>query len=178
MNRTARIILTEQCYRSCVGCCNSYPGIIRAAAPIQTPRDVKAYKEVVLTGGEPMTVCPTDTIVWARALKSNGKHVYVYLSDFRFWADIDALLPWVDGITWTLHAKSTLRDVDHFTAIQAIASVHPQLSFRLGIHPDYPYPVSLRPSVWSRVQLLNWTANCPAPEHEDLFIRRSLTDEN
>ena len=179
MNKTARVILTEECNRGCVGCCNSHPVNVSAAGTVRLPHDMAAYEDVVLTGGEPMIVYPAVTLYWASVLKAIGvQRVYVYLSNFRDIDDINALLPWVDGITYTLHAAAFWYDANNFAAFQIAAAAVPHLSFRLSIHPRYPFVVPLRPEVWSRVQLLNWTTDCPAPEHEDLFIRRSLTDED
>ena len=52
MKDVARVIVTYNCPRGCPNCCNEHIGNI----PAVEFKDLLKYKELVITGGEPMLI--------------------------------------------------------------------------------------------------------------------------
>lgn len=109
MKDVARVIVTYNCPRSCPNCCNEHIGNV----PAVKFEDLLKYKELVITGGEPMLIGErvVEMIHRLRANGYNGK-IWLYTACIKTakWAD-RAVLQEVAGITYTLHHKPSQADL-------------------------------------------------------------------
>lgn len=184
MAKTARIILTFDCNRRCVGCCNDSMDLMSQAKVISKVSDLAGYDEVIVTGGEPFLHPDSlvDFLKEVRALRPRPR-IYLYTAMYHRGA-LPYVLPLVNGIHYTLHAEATHKDVDAFHAFQNYAEYFTGHSFRLYVDNRCCIPVFVKPSVWQRVEMKGWidNGNCPLPPNETLFIwgrevdRRKLLD--
>ena len=102
-----RLVLWEDCNRACIGCCNKDWDM--KAIP-ELPR-FENYETYLLTGGEPMLY--SDKVVnICQAIKANTQSkIILYTAKVDDQAANVRILPWIDGITVTLHEQ---KDVEHF----------------------------------------------------------------
>ena len=112
MKDVARVIVTYNCPRSCPNCCNEHIGNV----PAVKFEDLLKYKELVITGGEPMLI-GERVVEMIHRLRANGYKgkIWFYTSCLKTarWAD-RAVLQAVNGITYTLHHKPSQKDLSDF----------------------------------------------------------------
>ena len=170
--KTARLIITLDCPRSCPYCCNKQGDMLESATRISDLRELDGYDEVCVTGGEPM-IDPWRTMKIVAFLQTfDFKKIYLYTAMFGL--RMDRLLKMVDGVHYTLHAPLTRKDVNGFYRMQALVSDDPDKSCRLYIDPGIISPITIYPDAWARVEVKPWLDDCPLPPNETLFI---LEDE-
>lgn len=174
-----RLLITLACSRHCKGCCNTYEEIMKhnKKAPLEA---IKNYDEVMITGGEPSEYGGLKKVLATlRAQNPNGK---LYLYSARVNKNLIEALPLVDGLHFTLHEGSTLKDIQDFKKLQKILLrkfANSGKSFRLYIDSRVEQPVTIYPSLFSRVESKKWLSeeelianskNFGLPSDEELII--------
>jgi hypothetical protein len=105
--------------------------------------------------------------------------IYLYTSIWH--EDVYAILPYLDGIHFTLHQHYKEIDICTLaqmqTALQQTKStddLREGFSARLAVDPDIGIPLPIVPSCWSEIRTKYWRTEkeCIVPVHEDLFIWR------
>jgi organic radical activating enzyme len=179
--KTARVIITFDCERSCDYCCNKYKSLMDKGIHIDDIVPLFNYDEICITGGEPM-LYPERTLTIIKRLKQYVKQttkIYLYTAKYVNNSNSRYIRCLVNGIHFTLHKTSTKEDVKDFEKFQDDILLHEQLSimygmksFRLFIHPRMSYPVKIYPFIWKRVEIKPWLeeGNCPLPKNETLYI--------
>ena len=101
-------------------------------------------------------------------------HIYSaeYTENLNFMMGMDR----VNGIHFTLHESTTVKDLGKFVEFQSEASKYKNKSFRLYIHPNISLPVFIMPNVWSRVEVKPWQEEdeCCLPKDEELLCLDGL----
>jgi hypothetical protein len=183
--KIARLITTMACNRSCDYCCNKYDSLLSKAIDIPTLAPILDSDVICLTGGEPM-LYPSKLISIIRELRDAShrlmtqQKIYLYSASFYcpdFMYSLRDLIPFVDGIHFTLHAKSNVNDIMGFDALQAAIKEYKMFSelgsktFRAYIAPDIKLPVTIQPNLWSRLEIKPWIPEekCPLPPNETLY---------
>lgn len=106
--RTARVICTYKCHRSCAGCVNT----VHPAESVQSVSKNEfpyGYNEIILTGGEP-TLFPYKLKEIANDLKYTRLILYTAAPDYM---QVLMVMSYFSGITITLHDDY---DVSRFNA--------------------------------------------------------------
>lgn len=159
-----RLIITYDCKKSCKGCCNK-------SLPRQ-PEDVNMDylfnylgDEVYITGGEPL-LYPKELIKFAQIMWMLDKRLFIYSAECSNITDWVKLIPYLAGITFTIHTASDLKG---FNALDNWLIFHPnirkKLSLRLNIFKESGYEIPSK-SVWA-VKYVEWIKDCPIPDGED-----------
>ncbi|WP_312432736.1 4Fe-4S cluster-binding domain-containing protein [Lacrimispora sp.] len=178
MKDTARVIVTYDCPRSCPNCCNEHIGNV----PAVNFEDLLKYKELVITGGEPMMIGARVVEMIHRIRQSGyaGK-IWLYTAELNVqrWAD-KMVLQEVDGITYTFHYEYSQRDITllkrltgHIKELNKTGGLNSR-SFRLLIDRRLEKEIDWKdikiPGVWDEVRLLKWKDDeCPLPDNEELI---------
>lgn len=179
---TARLIITLDCNRKCHYCCNT-PEMLASATKIKDLSELDDYKEILITGGEPM-LNPERTLAIVQHLNHLGKvywdkhkelrKIYLYTAlaaDDPGWL-YSMLFSGLDGIHYTLHYNCTAHD--RITGIEVIEDLSKEFptskSFRLYMDSEVEHQVTIIPQRWSRIQSFKFIEDCPLPENEKLFI--------
>jgi hypothetical protein len=170
VKKTARLILFEDCPRACPGCCNEYPSLRAQMKPISSMDELAGYEEIVLTGGE-LLHKPIVTLDFLYDLKDRFPDKRVYMYTAMWSVHLDDMMEIVDGIHYTVHAPAVPKDVHDFETVQGMVTGWDGHA-RLYVDSSCELKLSIRPSVWDRVEIKPWMVEgeCPLPSHEDLLI--------
>lgn len=165
--RIARLLVTEQCDRTCDGCCNTYARVMKQMRTIDSLDSLADFDEVCITGGEPMLV-PNRTRECITQLRELGvPTIYLYTalwtSEFREIAEM------VDGVHFTLHWPLDWKTDQEFGLVQHNLWMIGSGSHRLYVDSRINTPVPVRPCIWSRVEMSAWLTEI------DLFLRNGPT---
>jgi len=159
-----RLLLFEECNRSCDGCCNKDWDL----KSLPVCKDYSPYDEIMLTGGEPM-LCPVLLYEVIKEIRKTSKaKIYIYTAMLNDPAHSLWLLRKIDGLTVTLHSQS---DADCFLRF----TYHPLYdasgkSLRLNIFKDITLHDKEIPSEWIVKKDIEWIKDCPLPKDE-IFMR-------
>lgn len=180
MKKTARVIVTYKCSKKCENCCNEH---IRDVPEVRFEELLK-YKEIVITGGEPMLIAPR-VVEMIHRLRANGftEKIWLYTANFRIehWAH-RRLIKEVDGITYTIHFPASKKDIlyaanlnqfirDHFDNRHNARSDRLIYDSRSRNVMDTVMAGTGDGNHWSKIKSLAWkTDECPIPENEDLLF--------
>ena len=152
--KTARVIVTFNCERKCVYCCNKYGRIMAQATRISDISSLRGFSTICVTGGEPL-LSPEKTLSIIRDIREVCVGAPVYLYTARFVENMSEILDAVDGIHFTLHDSTTANEVDHFNRLQDMLRGRTG-SYRLYISPSITLPVTIVPNLWKRVEVKPW----------------------
>lgn len=172
--RTARIIATLDCNRSCDYCVNFQSGVLEQAKPLMNLLDLRAYRAVCITGGEP-TLYPDKLlrlITYIAQVNPRIK-IYLYASDYTDVTSMYRIMCQIDGIHYTLHSNADTLDVAKFHALQDIIrwnELQARKSCRLTIFTGMELTLYLYPKVWTRIEKKPPDIPCPILDDEDLFL--------
>ena len=159
-----RLLLFEECNRSCPGCCNWDWDL--HALPIC--RDFTPYRVIMLTGGEPML---HPEIIRSAVEEIRGQTQAPICLYTAMTQGLDELLPLLDGVTLTLH---TPNDYLPFWRFEQSARNLDGKSLRLNIFEEVgPVACSTR---WQVKDHMKWIPNCPLPKGEVLMRYRPAQD--
>ncbi len=174
MKKSARVIVTYKCNRKCENCCNEY---IKNVPEVQF-EDLLKYEEIIITGGEPILIAPrvVEMIHRLRAQKFEGK-IWLYTATFTagHWAN-EMLIRDVDGITYTLHAEYSNKDISRLRRLtKFLKDEGLSGSYRLLIDSRVMNDISLRDikgiDSWTSIRALKWKSEeCPVPDNEELMF--------
>jgi hypothetical protein len=164
----ARVIVTYDCNRKCVGCCNKN-------WKYEPPRIVTSFtrfSEVILTGGEPL-LFPEELLSLVDQVRGDNSKakVYVYTAATESLNSIAWVLHWVDGICLTLHKEEDVKKFDQFMKETSFpfweSDAPPNKSLRLNIFKGIGFPVDT--SKWIVKKDIEWLKDCPLPKDEILY---------
>jgi len=163
MKKTLRLLVTDECPRSCEGCCNKDYDLPNL--PITKRFD---YKEIIITGGEPLKF-PGKLFELIKGLRLvTDAKIYVYTANMSSFTNVAHLISITDGITVTLHDKN---DSELFTRFNEFArkvkflSNMPDKSLRLNVFKGISYKNT--DSLWKVKDNIEWIENCPLPDNEE-----------
>ena len=170
--KKARVIITQRCSRNCSYCCNKHEHIRNAAIPINNLGEIPHRDEINITGGEPMEVPFLTHKMLFEAQAFGFKTVYLYTA--RYTKYFERLLPLVDGVQFTLHAKATRTDIVDFHHVQNLACLNPEKSFRLAMDGRIQERMTLIPRAWTDIKMKLWRTeeNVCIPPDETLYVLR------
>jgi hypothetical protein len=156
-----RLLLFENCNRSCEGCCNKDWDL--ESLPICD--DFKEYSLIMLTGGEPM-LRPAIIFDAIRKIRlQTAAPIILYTALFTDKAMLGRILDIIDGITATLH---TPKDVRSFLEFDRWYRGCADISYRLNIFSGIEkIDCSAR---WEIKDNIAWIKDCPLPS-EETFMR-------
>ncbi len=170
MKKTARVIVTYKCNRSCPGCCNTHGNTVKK---IEDIRELLGYEEIILTGGEPMLLVG-KLMEFVSGLKARGYNGKIYLYT-AYWKDNrfnHEIIKMVNGITFTIHAEVNDSDI---IALRTLSRQNrladPKFSSRLIIDSRVydRYDLSnIDLTNWDVIRKLQWKDYCPPAPNEDL----------
>ena len=158
-----RLVMFEECNRSCSGCCNNDWDLDR----LPEARSFHEYDVVMLTGGEPMLKPELVLYVADRIRKESNALVYMYTAMAQKPWEIMAALHWLDGITLTLHEQS---DVDLFGKLNCMLIRFTEergikKSLRLNVFKNVDIS-KYDTRIWKVKSHIEWIKDCPLPEDE------------
>lgn len=167
--KTARVIITMDCNRSCTLCCNRQE-FVQKAARIKSLWAIQEYSSFVFTGGEPLL----EPFKLMKAILNTcgfGHPVDCYLQTAYYDTCVYELLTCLRGITYSLHAEGFCNnDMENFRRMERVLLMYPKLSARLWIEDSIKHLVNPREGVWGRITTATKKEDCPAGVDEDLFI--------
>lgn len=173
---TARVIVTPECNRHCANCVNKV--VLPGVQVLHDIAQLDRYQAVVLTGGEPLLPQAWRlTLLLLQQLAYTGAKLYLYLGWHPGKKVLRYVLPYLDGLTYTLHCDDVQgsgrgADVQHFHDLQRLLDRHPRCEARLRIEQDFDATISVTPWRWSRIDSFTMVPpeDCPRPENEDLYL--------
>lgn len=170
--KTARILITTKCNRSCPGCANEKFVGSEHMHIMGDISEVSAYDEIILSGGEPMLVPELlmDTIKQIKNI--SDAPIFLYSSTVKVYdSTVSQILNSIDGLTYTLHYECTDNDIKMLKDLSFVLGLTKNLNARLLIdsrlYKKYDFNnISLEN--WNVVKKLEWLddGDCPLPEHE------------
>jgi organic radical activating enzyme len=171
MKKQLRLLVTDKCNRSCVGCCNKQWNLNEL--PIANMDELNMYELIMITGGEPL-LFDTQLRKLLTNLQSVSAPKILYTANpivELIYLFVDKLL---DGVTITLH---TADDINIFllfdTALHSIQhyDTYDTLSLRVNIFNEVN--ISSLGTLfcnWKIKNNIEWIEDCPLPTNED-FLR-------
>lgn len=180
----ARVIITMDCNRKCVGCCNTYEPIMKKATYIESLDELLGYQNIMITGGEP-ALYPDFVEKFVDEMTGqqvDGRKIYLYSAKWTpMWNKL-VTLGKIDGIHYTLHEPLIDGDLAGFEFMQVVAErakkAGSKISFRSYIDPNiHCYDLKVNPMCWDRLEIKPWidSGDCELPE-DKLFILKMGVD--
>lgn len=163
-----RLLLFTECNRQCKGCCNKDWNL--DALPVCN--SFSGYKNIMLTGGEPMLQPELVKEVAGRIREETEAQIFLYTAKTD---DIDGLLEIlriVDGVTVTLHTRKDaplFRDFNDSLRRSDITGKSLRLNVFDGISVG-----DTDVSGWLVKSGIRWIKDCPLPANE-VFMRWNVT---
>jgi len=164
MKKTLRLLVTKNCNRSCEGCCNKQWNLKKL--PLVNFNEINNYKEIILTGGEPM-IDPNKIFKVINKIKQKNKDlsIYMYTAKIDNITAIKLLLMLLDGITITIHEE---KDWTSFLNLNnRLNEYELKKSLRLNIFKEAGYQEFTNSNKWVIKKNIEWIENCPLPENEE-----------
>lgn len=156
-----RLVMFEQCNRSCEGCCNNDWDL----NGLDVCDSFEGYDMIMLTGGEPM-LKPDLVIETAERIRQNSMaKIILYTAKSRRALDLIAVMHWLDGLTLTLHEQY---DVEAFIQLNKLIQRSPSLfckDLRLNVFSNVDID-GLNTRFWQVKDGIEWIKDCPLPEGE------------
>lgn len=163
-----RLLITADCNRSCKGCCNEVWNL--DSLPKVT--SFEGYKEILLTGGEPMLdplkVLTTIQRIWDDVFIKPD--IFMYTAKTKPAMELLMVLRQLTGITVSLHQQY---DVPGFIKLQKLIKQHPKFhnkKLRLNV-VSHVNTIGIDVEHWD-VRYIEWVEpeDCPLPKDE-VFAR-------
>ena len=170
--KTARVIITYDCNRNCIGCCNKN---WKHDKPIHlfSTEQLKKFDQLIITGGEPL-LNPKRLHELLRAFHLFPSGTYGFIDNIVLYtADslnllhiFDDIAPYFSGLTLTLHEQE---DVESFYILNDFLSQKvTNISFRLNIFSNIVFTSPIDLSIW-KIKYIDWIKDCPLLNNETLF---------
>lgn len=171
MNHKLRLLLWEDCGKSCPGCCNKDWKL--KELPIVT--NFSYYQEIILTGGEPMLYPDLLQRVIGEIMATTfyNPKIYLYTANTKNIDKLINILLNLSGITITLHDPEDIEDFIKF--IEELNKMSRNWlndkSLRLHIFKEAEVGDKLKkldlPGTWDIKEGIEWIDNCPLPKDEE-----------
>lgn len=162
VEKKLRLLLFEDCDRSCQGCCNNDWDL----STLETEEDFRNYSFIMLTGGEPM-LHPSvvkSTVKYIR--QQTDVPIVLYTAKCDEPIKLFGLLDILDGITLTLHTQKDVEPFMYFNKIvQGLAPLSAVKSLRLNVFKGINLS-GLDLVYWKGKTNIEWIKNCPLPKDE------------
>lgn len=157
-----RLLLFENCNRNCKGCCNKDWDLKN----LPIVKSFAEYNTIMLTGGEPMLNPNLIVQTCKKIIKESLANIYLYTAKVNNINDVLFVLPYLDGLTVTLHEQ---KDVSPFLILDSLLEHYQQnISLRVNIFKNVKLPYTK--SKWKIKDHIEWIKDCPLPENE-IFMR-------
>lgn len=166
--KTARILITTKCNRTCHYCCNEKDAGLDDAVFMEGIEELGAYDAVVISGGEPM-LYPKRLREFAKMVKARFD-IPIYLQSATCTKYTDDVLQYLDGITYTVHEEAALRDVTLFQNMQDLAMRYTDKTFRLNVHDNCKQYLPICANAWKEIRFFHHKDVSPVPANETLFV--------
>ena len=175
MRHKLRLLLWEDCGKSCPGCCNKDWNL--KELPIAT--NLIPYDEIILTGGEPMLYPELlQRVIGEIQATTNSPRIYLYTANTKNYDKLINVLITIDGLTITLHEDEDVKDFVRF--MEEMNKIGERLpywlenkSLRLHIFKEVDASVIKNIKLignWDIKDDIEWEQNCPLPDDE-VFMR-------
>jgi len=157
----ARLLITEECNRNCSYCCNHYYNIMKNTKYINSLDELPVnLTEIMITGGEPM-LFPQKTKDISIKLKKKYPFSKLYLYTTLYNDELENIIPYLDGVHYSLHSKETINDLELLYKFQGLLCLYEEewnkKSFRLYVDSKVKLPVSVIPYLWKRMEMFKWS---------------------
>jgi len=161
-----RLLITEQCPRSCEGCCNKDWDL--DALPVCT--DFSGYDEILLTGGEPMLrLDRVDHVLTDIARVNPDALTIMYtaqLPELMNVIKLYTILQRLKGVTVTLHEQNDV--CTFFLFNRLLGPEDREKSLRLNVFNGVEL-TNMDLTGWKVKEDIEWIDNCPLPPDEILM---------
>ena len=170
MKDTLRLILFGRCNRNCEGCCNKDFDIDK----LPVPESFDGYKQVILTGGEPM-LKPILINMIVKDIKREAPEtkIILYTAKVDDYVIVEYLLNYLNGITVTLHEQDDVHDLIKLSSyLKEFGTDLNDKTLRLNIFEGIELPlenVDEIEKMWQIKKDIKWIKNCPLPSNEVLM---------
>jgi organic radical activating enzyme len=173
--KTARLMITNDCFRGCTNCCNNNKTLMKKATELYSLYPMKNYEAICITGGEPLQQ-PQKVLKVIEVIKAINPKIKIYLYTSMYSVEMINILDLVDGVTYSVHEMSRINDVVNFNKFQILAGRFPDKSLRLYLSPKLRFRIPVKPVVWKRIVSTPWDSleDCKLPENETLFILKVI----
>lgn len=174
--RKARVILNWQCGRKCLLCCNDYETIMAGRVIISTLDQFANYDEIMLTGGDPLLLSRRNLLAIVKRLRGlNVSRIYLYTTWWN--SNAEAVLPFIDGVHFSLHPDARSREIGFLHGVEKAAAKYPDKSFRLFVDATLEMP-KIKRILWSRIEKKGFMTEQQllekqpggVPEDESLYV--------
>jgi len=166
--KTARILITTKCNRTCHYCCNEKDSGLDGALLLESFDTLNDFDAIVISGGEPM-LYPGRIIEFIKQIPDRAD-IKVYLQSATHTKYSDEVMQYLDGITYTVHEEASLKDVVMFQNMQDMAMRYTDKNFRLNVHDNCKQYLPICPNSWGEIRFFHHKDECPIPDNETLFI--------
>lgn len=165
MKKTLRLLLFEDCNRSCEGCCNRQWNL----GNLPVVKDFTPYDEIILTGGEPMM---RPDAIWSTIISIREQNmdasIILYTAMIAKPYILHDLMKYLDGLTVTLHDQ---QDVIPFVCFAGMLDKSDfSKSLRMNVFEGVDLSDHKISFAWQLRDHIKMLENCPLPDNE-VFMR-------
>jgi hypothetical protein len=164
-----RLLITEECNRNCKLCCNKNWDL--QALPVCS--DYTGYREIILTGGEPLLRPDLVRRVVAEIREQTDAPIYLYTAKIDDVRTVIDILSIIDGITVTLHDETDFvpfKRLNDYLERYSYLHYLPGKSLRLKSFEVLSQAWIDSLIYWDYRGCFQWIENCPLPQGE-VFMR-------
>ena len=156
-----RLLLFEDCNRSCKGCCNKDWDL----TSVEVEDNFEDYDLIMLTGGEPMLNIELVARTIYRIQNQTEAPIYLYTAKVDVLRDVFKVLPLLDGLTITLHEQ---KDVIPFIKFnEYLLEIGERLDYRLNVFKGVIVPPDIDVNMWKIIKKnIEWIKDAPLPTDE------------
>ena len=152
--KSARLLITLACGRGCEYCANKYPHIRKHMQKLEDVAQLADYDMICLSGGEPF-LRPVRFQHTVEALYGQNEKQKLYVYTSLAHPVLRVALPFLDGVTYTVHRNYDKKDIWGLVEVQNILEGDGG-EHRLNLSPDIMEPLPIKPSVWSSIKIKTW----------------------
>lgn len=154
-----RLLLLEECNRTCEGCCNKDWDINK----LETENSFDQYSLIMITGGEPLLVPVTLMLAISDIRDQTDAPIYIYTAMVKDSEYLKTVLRYVEGITLTLHEQ---KDAEAFQELNSTMSESERAkSLRLNVFSNVDM-TGVDTTGWTVKSGIEWIKDCPLPDDE------------
>lgn len=166
MKKTLRLLLFEDCNRSCEGCCNKQWDLSK----LPVVSDFTPYDEIILTGGEPM-LKPEIVFRTIRMIRNQNisARIILYTAMTDKANTLLFILENLDGLTITLHDEQDILPYIAFRMLIDRYRFNNAKSLRLNVFSGVDARRYANED-WQIKDNIEWLEDCPLPDNE-VFMR-------
>ena len=160
-----RLIVTKNCNRNCLGCCN-HDWELDNNKYYFDGKDYSKYDEIYLTGGEPL-LYSESLLQLIKYIKQFNKPIFVYTAYTKNINSIIDIIKNTDGITFTIHKN---KDKYFFYKLSRYIVSYGLTDKSLRVNIFNNINIENIPPFWKVKNNIKWIKDCPLPENEVLKV--------